>query len=124
MARISRVGPRKSLVMPWANTFQVEDSYRTVSYDGYDSFASQFGHLFYKDKFSYYIVAVEYRFVGEQAKDGPGWATRNSGIMVHGQPVGTMRKDQDFPISIEVQLLGGLGRAQGLPQTFALPEPM
>ncbi len=100
----------------FANTFRVKDGYLTVSYDGYDSFANQFGHLFYKDKFSYYIIAVEYRFIGDQAKDGPAWATRNSGIMVHGQPVETMQKDQDFPISIEIQLLGGLGKG---PRTTA-----
>lgn len=100
----------------FANTFRVKGGLLTVSYDGYDSFASQFGHLFYKDSFSYYIIAVEYRFIGDQAKDGPGWATRNSGIMVHGQPVATMQKDQDFPISIEVQLLGGLGKG---PRTTA-----
>ncbi len=99
-----------------ANTFRVVDGYLTVSYDGYDSFAGQFGHLFYKDSFSYYRLAVEYRFIGEQAKDGPGWATRNSGIMIHGQPVETMQRDQDFPISIEVQLLGGLGKG---PRTTA-----
>lgn len=100
----------------FANTFRVKDGYLTVSYDGYDSFANQFGHLFYKDKFSYYIIAVEYRFIGDQAKDGPAWATRNSGIMLHGQPVETMQKDQDFPISIEMQLLGGLGKG---PRTTA-----
>ena len=32
--------------------------------------------------------------------------------MVHGQDPGTMTKDQDFPISIEVQLLGGNGNAK------------
>ena len=47
--------------------------------------------------------------MGEQAPNGPGWARRNSGIMVHSQPPETMLRDQDFPISIEVQLLGGLG---------------
>lgn len=94
----------------FANTFRVQDGYLSVGYEGYDSFASKFGHLFYKDQFSYYIIAVEYRFVGDQAKDGPGWATRNSGIMVHGQAPQSMGKDQDFPISIEVQLLGGLGK--------------
>ncbi len=99
----------------FANTFRVTDGYLSVGYEGYDSFldkngAGKFGHLFYKDNFSYYIIAVEYRFIGDQAKDGPGWATRNSGIMVHGQPASTMQKDQDFPISIEVQLLGGLGK--------------
>jgi hypothetical protein len=50
---------------------------------------------------------VEYRFVGEQVKGGPNWALRNSGIMLHCQPPQTMGKDQDFPISIEAQLLGG-----------------
>jgi len=52
---------------------------------------------------------VEYRFIGEQCPGGPGWAFRNSGIMIHGQPAESMRKEQDFPISIEVQLLGGDG---------------
>ena len=50
------------------------------------------------------MLVVEYRFVGEQAKDGPDWGFRNSGVMIHGQAVETMRRDQDFPISIEVQL--------------------
>lgn len=36
--------------------------------------------------------------------------------MIHGQPVETMGKDQNFPISIEVQLLGGLGKG---PRTTA-----
>ena len=76
----------------------------------------RFGHLFYRQPFSHYVIRVEYRFLGEQAKDGPAWAFRNSGIMIHGQPPETMRKDQDFPISIEVQLLGGTSR-DGQPRT-------
>jgi hypothetical protein len=87
----------------------VEKGVLKVSYEKYDEFRNRFGHLFYKDKFSHYIIVVEYRFTGEQAKGGPGWALRNSGIMIHGQPADTMGKDQDFPISIEVQLLGGDG---------------
>ncbi len=90
-------------------TFRVEDGRLVVSYDRYDDFGERFGHIFYREKFSYYIVAVEYRFVGEQAPGGPGWARRNSGVMVHGQAPETMGKNQNFPISIEVQLLGGLG---------------
>jgi len=100
----------------YANAFRVEDGYLTVRYDGYDSFANQFGHLFYKDKFSYYRLRIEYRFVGEQAKDGPGWATRNSGVMLHGQTVESMGLKQDFPISVEAQFLGGLGKG---PRTTA-----
>jgi hypothetical protein len=98
------------------NTFRVEDGLLKVRYDEYDAFKERFGHLFYKDAFSYYVIAVEYRFVGQQVAGGPDWATRNSGIMLHGQPAATMQKDQDFPISIEVQLLGGLGKG---PRTTA-----
>jgi len=94
------------------NTFRVEDGKMKVSYAEYDSFGVKYGHIFYKEKFAWYIIAAEYRFTGEQAKGGQGWATRNSGIMVHGQDPATMTKDQDFPISIEVQLLGGLGTGQ------------
>lgn len=94
----------------FANTFRVRDGNLGVSYDGYDEFKERFGHIFYKQPYSHYIVAVEYRFVGEQAKGGPGWALRNSGIMIHGQTPESMGKDQDFPISIEVQLLGGNGK--------------
>ncbi|MEQ8688241.1 MAG: DUF1080 domain-containing protein [Imperialibacter sp.] len=93
----------------FGNTFRVEDGLLTVAYDQYDSFRYQYGHLFYKEEFSKYIIATEYRFVGEQATGGEGWAERNSGIMVHGQDPATMTVEQDFPISIEVQLLGGLG---------------
>lgn len=94
----------------FGNTFRVEHGVLKVSYDQYDKFANRFGHLFYKDPFSYYRLVIEYRFVGEQAKEGPGWAIRNSGVMLHGQPAQTMKRDQDFPISIEVQFLGGNGK--------------
>jgi hypothetical protein len=94
----------------FGNTFRVEDGIIKVRYDGYDGkFQNRFGHLFYKRPFSNYVLRVEYRFVGEQLPDGPGWAKRNSGAMIHGQAPETMRKDQDFPVSIEVQFLGGFG---------------
>jgi hypothetical protein len=90
-----------------ADTFRMEDGVLKVRYDRYEGeFNRRFGHLFTEKLYSYYRIRLEYRFVGEQAAGGPEWAFRNSGIMVHGQPVGTMGKDQDFPISIEVQLLG------------------
>ena len=94
----------------FANTFRVEDGKIVVRYDGYDAFKTKYGHLFYKDQFSYYRIKLQYRFVGEQANEGEGWALRNSGIMVHGQTPESMGKDQDFPVSIEVQLLGGNGK--------------
>ena len=89
------------------NTFIIQDSVLQVNYSEYDSFNAQFGHIFYKEPFSYYKLKYEYRFFGDQMHDGPGWAFKNSGIMIHSQVPGTMGIDQDFPISIEVQLLGG-----------------
>jgi hypothetical protein len=90
------------------NTFRVENGLLTTAYDQYGGqFNNRFGHLFHRRKYSHYIVAAEYRFVGEQAAGAPAWALRNSGIMVHSQSAASMKKDQDFPISIEVQLLGG-----------------
>lgn len=95
----------------FANTFRVEDGLLKVRYDGYgDHFKERFGHIHYKAPFSHYRIRVEYRFVGDQCPGGPGWATRNSGIMLHGEDPKLMGKDQDFPASIEVQLLGGNGK--------------
>jgi hypothetical protein len=94
----------------FGNTFRVEDGLLKVRYDQYDQFKGRFGHLFYKTPFSSYRLRMEYRFVGDQCPGGPGWAIRNSGAMIHGQTPETMRIDQDFPVSIEVQLLGGNGR--------------
>ena len=93
----------------YKNTFRVDDGLLKVAYDGYDKFDGRFGHLFYEKPFSNYILRVEYRFVGKQVPGGPGWAFRNSGIMIHGQSPESMGKDQNFPVSIEVQLLGGGG---------------
>jgi len=96
----------------YGQTFRVKDGLLQVRYDkaAYPAYNERFGHLFYREKFSHYRIAVEYRFVGNQVNEGPGWATRNSGIMLHGQSPESMGKDQDFPVSIEVQLLGGLGK--------------
>ncbi len=94
------------------NTFRVENGVLRVAYDQYEKFDSKFGHLFYKEKFSHYRIRAEYRFVGNQTPGGPSWAFRNSGLMLHCPAPETMRKDQDFPVSIEVQLLGGDGVAK------------
>ena len=100
----------------FGNTFRVEDGLLKVRYDRYRAFDGKFGHLFYKVPFSYYRLVVEYRFVGEQAPGGPGdWALRNSGAMLHSQDPRTMQRDQDFPISIEAQFLGGLGDGKARP---------
>jgi hypothetical protein len=94
------------------DTFRAEDGLLKVRYDKWTSFNGEFGHIFYKRPFSYYVVGAEYRFVGDQVT-GAGqrneWAIRNNGIMIHSQSAESMGLDQDFPISLEVQLLGGLG---------------
>jgi hypothetical protein len=99
------------------NTFRVENGLLEVRYDKYKNFDAQFGHLFWKDPYSYYRIAVEYRFVGQQLAGGPSWALRNSGVMMHSPDPRTMPRDQDFPISIEGQLLGG--NSDGKPRSTA-----
>jgi hypothetical protein len=106
-------------------TFRVDGGLLTVRYDAWPAppaeFRGEFGHLFYKRRaFSHYVVAVEYRFVGEQlpsaaATEKLGWAVRNNGVMVHAQASESMTPEQDFPVSIEVQLLGGLGDGRARP---------
>ncbi len=49
----------------YKNTFRVEDGLLKVSYDEYERFNGEFGHLFYEEKFTHYILRVEYRFVSE-----------------------------------------------------------
>jgi 3-keto-disaccharide hydrolase len=100
------------------DTFRVGDGLLKVRYDKWTAFNREFGHIFYKQPFSYYLLAAEYRFVGDQvAAAGPdlAWAKRNNGLMLHCPDPKTMLKDQDFPISIEVQLLGGLSDGKPRP---------
>ena len=91
----------------FGDTFRVEKGVLKVAYDQYEQFDSRFGHLFFEKPFSHYRLRLEYRFVGKQVPGGPGWARRNSGVMIHGQSPESMDRDQNFPVSIEVQLLGG-----------------
>ncbi|MFC4440059.1 MULTISPECIES: PQQ-dependent sugar dehydrogenase [Natrialbaceae] len=88
------------------NTFVVEDRLLKVKYDEYDEWDGTFGHLIYDDEFSHYVLRAEYRFVGKQVPGAPDWAYRNNGLMLHGQTPEEMDVSQDYPDSIEVQLLG------------------
>ena len=97
------------------NTFRVENGILKVSYDQYDSFTDEFGHLFYKNPYTNYRLRLEYRFVGEQANGGEAWAEKNSGIMIHSQAPETMLLNQGFPLSLEVQLLGGVSEDEPRP---------
>lgn len=97
------------------NTFRVEDGVMKVSYDQYDQFNNAFGHIFYKTPFSNYKFRLQYRFVGEQAKGGEAWGYKNSGIMLHCQSPESMLVNQNFPVSLEFQLLGGLKEGEPRP---------
>jgi hypothetical protein len=90
----------------YGNTFQVADGVLRVVYDQYDDFNNRFGGLYYKDKLSHYWLRVEYRFAGSVAKGAPDWAFRDSGVMLHTQSPDSMQKDQQFPTSIELNLIG------------------
>ncbi len=96
----------------YKNTFRVEDGVLKVSYDNYEKFNGEFGHIFYNEKLSKYKLRLKYRFTGEQVAEGPGWAYRNSGVMLHCQSPGSMLTEQDFPVSIEAQFLGGDGKTE------------
>jgi len=99
----------------FGKTFRVEDGLIKVRYDQYADFDDQFGHLYYKTPFSYYHLKLEYRFVGKLHRGAPSYTLRNSGVMFHSQDPKTMPKEQDWPISVEMQFLGGLGDGKSRP---------
>lgn len=89
----------------YKNTFQIDSGMLRVKYDAYDSFRGKFGHLYYNERLSYYKLRFQYRFVGEQIPGAPGWGALNSGVMIHSQSAASVEIDQDFPVSLEAQLL-------------------
>ncbi len=98
----------------FGNTFRVEDGIIKVRYDQYDKFNERYGHLFFNTPYSYYTLKLDYRFTGIWRKDAPSYTERNSGIMFHSQDPKTILKEQDWPISVEMQFLGML--ADGKPR--------
>ena len=93
----------------YKNTFRVEDGMLRISYDEYENFDDKYGHMYYQKPFSHYILKFKYRFTGDQTPGGAEWNVRNSGIMYHSQSAEEQTFEQEFPASLEVQLLGGLG---------------
>jgi hypothetical protein len=91
----------------YRNTFRVEDGLLKVSYQQYDQFGDRFGSLFYNTKLSRYWIRAQYRFVGKAAAGAPGWTYKNSGIQLHSQSPQSMRKEQQFPVSVEFDIVGG-----------------
>ena len=100
----------------FGDTFRVEDSIIKVRYDKYgEDFNDRFGHLYYNTPYSYYHLSMEYRFVGEICPGTPGYAIKNSGVMFHSQDPRTMLKEQDWPISVEMQFLAGMQEGKERP---------
>jgi len=90
----------------YRNTFRVENGMLKVSYDQYDKFGGRFGSIFYGKKLSHYWFRAEYRFVGQQASGAPSWAYKNSGIQLHSQAPESMGRNQEFPVSVEFDIVG------------------
>ncbi len=93
----------------YANTFRVENGAIAVNYDGYDEFNERYGHLFYKQPFSSFHLKFKYKFTDQWMKDAPSYTYRNSGVMFHSQDPSTILKEQDWPISVEYQMLADAG---------------
>lgn len=92
----------------YLNTFRVENGVLKCAYDRYQNFDDKFGHIYYQKPYSHYRLRVEYRFTGNQTPGGAEWNVRNSGVMLHSQPATSVTKNQTFPVSLEMQMLGGL----------------
>ncbi len=105
----------------YKRTFRVENGMIRIVYDQYDTFDGKYGHLYYNKPYSYYMLRFTYRFTGEQTKGGASWNVRNSGVMIHSQSAASLSMGQDFPVSLEIQTLGGLGK--GPRQTANLCTP-
>jgi hypothetical protein len=89
----------------YLDTFRVEDGVLKVSYDRWQKFDMQFGHLYSNQAYSNYVLRLEYRITGKAVEDAPHWGKLNSGVMVHSQSPLTLQLDQGFPVSMEVQFL-------------------
>jgi hypothetical protein len=89
----------------YANTFRAEDGVIKVSYDGYDKFDDQFGHLYTNQPYANYILRLEYKITGSALADSPPWAKLNSGVMIHSQSPLSVGLNQAFPASMEFQFL-------------------
>jgi hypothetical protein len=88
-------------------TFSVQGGAIRVSYDGYGGrFAGRFGHLAFERPVSAFRIRFDYRLTGSWLADVEPWQHSNSGLMFLAQPPETMARDQRFPVSMELQLLG------------------
>lgn len=96
----------------YLNTFQAKAGKLLVSYDAYDRFNDNFGHLFYEEKLSDFRLRLEYRFVGDTVSGTPEWAFKNSGIKIHTPHPAELPLDQTLLVAVEAQILGGDGQTE------------
>lgn len=99
----------------YANTFRVVDDVIQVNYDDYDEFGERYGHLFYNEPFSSFHLMFDYRFTEQWMEDAPDYTYRNSGVMFHSQAPQTILKEQDWPISVEYQMLAEAEEGESRP---------
>lgn len=93
----------------YANTFRVVNGAIQVNYDDYKQFEERYGHLFYKNPYTAFHLKFDYRFTDQWMEDAPSYTYRNSGVMFHSQAPETILKEQDWPISVEYQMLADAG---------------
>ncbi|MBK1828063.1 3-keto-disaccharide hydrolase [Haloferula rosea] len=94
------------------DTFRVEDGILKVSYEDYDKFDGQYGHLYSNLAYSRYRLRMEYRFAGTMMSDAPHYVNLNSGFMIHSQSPLSMGLNQSFPVSLEFQFLADEGKGK------------
>lgn len=100
----------------YGRTFRAEDGIIKVRYDQYEGdFNDRFGHLYFDTPYSRFHLSLEYRFVGELHPGAPSYTLKNSGIMYHSQDPRTMLKEQNWPISVEMQFLAGITEGEERP---------
>ena len=96
----------------FADTFRVENGIIKVSYDGYERFNNQYGHLYTNIPYSKYRLRMEYQFTGTMMPDAPKYVNLNSGVMIHSQSPQSMGLHQHFPVSLEFQFLADEGNGE------------
>jgi len=100
----------------YGDTFRAEDGIIKVRYDNYEGdFNDRFGHLYFDTPYSDFHLSMEYRFVGELHPGAPSYTLKNSGVMFHSQDPRTMPKEQNWPISVEMQFLAGITEGEERP---------
>lgn len=104
----------------YGHTFRVEDGMLKVRYDQYD-FTDEYGHIYYKTPFKNFHLSVDYRFSGEFEKGAPAYAELNSGVMFVSQGAEALHKDQNWPISVEMQYLADLGDGKRMTGNMCSP---